>query len=706
MASLFDLAYNREEEDPPPPPPPPPDSPPLTPDQGGVGEEVGELEQDREEYERSLRENGFVLRFHEEEERFFYVDETTGDSYWADELSAILEGELNGQDSPQLRDEREGERGGAAEQEVEEEEGVRDVVARSAEMLKRKEQRLANLRQSREEAELRSLREPHLTKSGRGKQRSVRDMLTWEAKRQEKLQAMAKAREDALDSDMTGRPVITRLAQRLGGADDSSSVASCSTSARSVQERLYDQHRHRRERLLALQKVQDDAARRLARPAINNRSRYIATQALQEEGIDSLSSHDRLYFRHLIRLHGRAEDAAYAQDGRLQQHDPATGQRLFVPQINRTSQTLARRQLRGQVPIEELLHNRGQHYLRRQEMRRRQLAQEDSQRRRPQVNSVSLRLAQEKEVLSGESSQDRLLRPIGNLRERTQQELEEHAPTFRPSCKSSSSITFQQQTQSSEQYYDRAMRWQERRREKMAREQQQRQREEMAECSFHPRLAPRQNSPSSSHSTWEDFEQRSSGEGMEGFGGGLAAMADRQVRWAQKRDEKLAIERRKRAQEEEKDCTFAPHVDQPPSQIYRGLRRSTVASSSRRFSPSRSLSPSLCGSLPHTQESAPFDLTSAEDYAIPHFPAAEVDYYQNDFDTLERLAQHALFTHPFSSSVPVVAGVRSTNGGFDDNYSVTVGQGRAKAFSGSMLPSSVALVDADDFSMSDAIELT
>lgn len=54
MASLFDLAYNREEEEED-PPPPPPDSPPLVLDQGGLGEEVAELEKDREEYERSLR---------------------------------------------------------------------------------------------------------------------------------------------------------------------------------------------------------------------------------------------------------------------------------------------------------------------------------------------------------------------------------------------------------------------------------------------------------------------------------------------------------------------------------------------------------------------------------------------------------------------------------------------------------------------------
>lgn len=88
-------------------------------------------------------------------------------------------------------------------------------------------------------------------------------------------------------------------------------------------------------------------------------------------------------------------------------------------------------QSRPSIPVEDLLTGKGQlqkQRLQEKERRVEQKAQQLSEIRK--VNPKSEKLVQERYILQGETTSDRLARPIGNVKAKVLEEIEQ--PTFRP----------------------------------------------------------------------------------------------------------------------------------------------------------------------------------------------------------------------------------------------------------------------------------
>lgn len=100
------------------------------------------------------------------------------------------------------------------------------------------------------------------------------------------------------------------------------------------------------------------------------------------------------------------------------------------PKINKRSEQMAA-QSRPAIPVEDLLTGKGQlqkQRLQERERRQEQKAQQLSETRK--VNPKSEKLVQERYILQGETTSDRLARPIGNVKAKVLDEIEQ--PTFRP----------------------------------------------------------------------------------------------------------------------------------------------------------------------------------------------------------------------------------------------------------------------------------
>lgn len=606
--------YDTEESDansplmsppPPPPPSPPPPSPPPPPPAHQPGPPFS-----FDSFESRLREEGFSLVFNEDAKKFYYLDRVSGERFWADEV------ELEPPGSPASSK--------ASSK-------ASSVLERSAQMLEQKERKVAALRQAKEEAELRTI-QPHplLTKRSEGMSRSVEDMLAWEEQRRERLAAKAKAIAEQESAAVTGCPTITRKARMLRSAQEDD--GSVSTATKSVQERLYDYEDVRRSRLQRLHELQDQAIREAAIPKIDEHSARLVRR--QQEG----SVHQRLY----VLARQQSNGGTAAAGGRLLQHDEQTGQRLFAPKINRTSEALARK-ARGAAPVEDILHEKGMIYRHKLQVRERMRSEFEARaRERPKISTKSERIVNERQFSLGESTKDRLHRPIGKVRERTLNDMEQ--PTFQPriSAVSQELVANRFGAQRSEPahlsercnvffcdgqefsldksreeaftgvgIYDRAKRWDKERQARLARESQERERREMEECSFHPNVQTNRT---------QLPEQI----------GGVASIAERHAKWALTREERLEQQRRWREEEEFRDCTFTPQLDSSTHRNKQsGVSTSTLASRV-----------SIDAQLSEPEPELPA-LAPPVAYTLP-----TADFYFSDFGDLERIAYARYSAYP------------------------------------------------------------
>jgi hypothetical protein len=123
--------------------------------------------------------------------------------------------------------------------------------------------------------------------------------------------------------------------------------------------------------------------------------------------------------------------------------DVLTGQKLFEPQINPTSEKLASRSRDPNQPIEEILHARGQEYQQRAKLRQDKYEQYSyKQRESSKINHISEKIVREKEYFFGETSQDRLFRPIGEVKSSVLQTIDK--PSFKPKINKKSEEIVQQ----------------------------------------------------------------------------------------------------------------------------------------------------------------------------------------------------------------------------------------------------------------------
>jgi hypothetical protein len=105
------------------------------------------------------------------------------------------------------------------------------------------------------------------------------------------------------------------------------------------------------------------------------------------------------------------------------------------PKLNRTTEMLVSQSRPQQVPVEELLTAKGQQQRQRIEERNQRLDQQAKQlSQKSKVNYTSEKLMQERYILQGETVKDRLAKPIGKVKNKTLDQIEQHSfkPTINP----------------------------------------------------------------------------------------------------------------------------------------------------------------------------------------------------------------------------------------------------------------------------------
>jgi uncharacterized protein YdaT len=229
------------------------------------------------------------------------------------------------------------------------------VVDRSNIMLQSKQTKVDKLNQQKLEDELKACKpQPEINKKSKMMNRSVNDMLEWDEKRKQKIQEKADALGKSKNSELTGRPIITKkaedLARRWKEEDESqnwdndgvSTSFTATTSGKSVQERLYEYNERKKMKQQYLIEQENLRARREARPQLAPHSaKYIRRDdrgsdiQSQNGSANSVSVSDRLYaLAQLQNRTNRGNDAL--TNGKLTSHDEETGQRLFEVSSNRS----------------------------------------------------------------------------------------------------------------------------------------------------------------------------------------------------------------------------------------------------------------------------------------------------------------------------------------------------------------------------------
>jgi hypothetical protein len=286
-----------------------------------------------------------------------------------------------------------------------------------------------------------------------------------------------------------------------GAEDGQSVNSSSTTGTRSVADRLWDYEERKKEKLERMQQAKDQALRQSAIPRIAPKSNKILAErrsfaypniiehsinanpncitGRDEDENGSVSQYSMSNESHVSqRLYALAQLRQQQSDSNsvswtptLTQHDPSTGQRYFAPKINPVSENLAQRRRRQQLrqllnhnidnghqryraysnpgannnnsstnnmAIEDLLQAQGALYQKKladKEERRR--LQEEKQRKISKVNAVSAKIVQDKYILYGETTQDRLQQQIGQkIKAKTLATIDQ--PTFTPKISDSS----------------------------------------------------------------------------------------------------------------------------------------------------------------------------------------------------------------------------------------------------------------------------
>lgn len=293
------------------------------------------------------------------------------------------------------------------------------VVDRSNLMMELKKSKIAKLQQEmllKEQAVLQT--HPNITKKSTLLNRSVEDMLAWEENRKQRLIRQAEEKVQQESAEITGKPIITKRAEQLSRRKTDDNYEAQFNDPNVVR-RLHHYEERKQIKIQRIREEEELQARKQAVPKITSYSR-------------ELSRKDRAHddrFNALSRLQLRTEE--FLEASRLETHDEFTGQKLFAPVLNRTSQKLATRNRESGLPIEDLLQEKGRVYKSKQEEReRRKKLEEQRLSEINKVNKISEKIVRDKFYLTGETVVDRLHRPIGSVKQRTLETIDQ--PTFQP----------------------------------------------------------------------------------------------------------------------------------------------------------------------------------------------------------------------------------------------------------------------------------
>jgi hypothetical protein len=225
-----------------------------------------------------------------------------------------------------------------------------NVLDRSKITVQAKQSKINSFRQSKEREQLMSIKSnPETTKRAQQLDRSVHDMIHWEEERKAKLERKKQEILNKEESEMTGRPLVTKYAEKVSKkwkdaddhiaaiSSDNQSVSVTSTSTKSVQERLWLYEEKKQLKLQKLQLEKQEALRTAATPKISAMAQKLATKSRDFDDLDTNMTSDTHVSQRLYALaqlkqqanNGYLENADNLLAGRLIQHDPMTGQRLF-----------------------------------------------------------------------------------------------------------------------------------------------------------------------------------------------------------------------------------------------------------------------------------------------------------------------------------------------------------------------------------------
>eukprot|EP01031_Cornospumella_fuschlensis_P038316 gene38316-46562_t len=251
--------------------------------------------------------------------------------------------------------------------------------------------------------------------------RSVEDMLAWEQERLQKLAIRAHEKAQRESAEVTGKPKITKKAQiltqkmkaEIAAEDDDMdalssdylSVVAHSVGSKSVGERLYEYDEVQRLKKAHLRSVLEEEARQSAKPQLNPVSQELAGRRDREV------VHERLY-NQFEQRQLQSQINGFLADGHLASHDEQTGQKLFAPRINKTSQQLVGEQ--GDRDVFQALYAQKDEKARRLLQRQRLSQLRDERARQPKINPRSAQIASS---ARGHNLLDRLAKPIGELKE-------------------------------------------------------------------------------------------------------------------------------------------------------------------------------------------------------------------------------------------------------------------------------------------------
>ena len=196
----------------------------------------------------------------------------------------------------------------------------------------------------------------------------------------------------------------------------------------------------------------------------------------------------------------------------------------FQPKINKTSKKLAQKARPQHVSVEDSLVYRGQLTNYKHQMRQqRNDIQAKIRASEPKINPTSERILREKSANVTQEAAARLTKPIGTIKQRTKEGIEE--PTFQPQINYKTPITWE--TPSNEydgDVYNRSQKWLQEKQNRLERERKARERDELKQCSFKPNVV-RKNPDS--HDMDNSFSEFHENENL--------PIAERHAAWASKR---------------------------------------------------------------------------------------------------------------------------------------------------------------------------
>lgn len=184
-------------------------------------------------------------------------------------------------------------------------------------MLQIKKEKEDALRAKFEEASQEEIKlAPEINKKSKAMSRSVNDMFSWNDARKAKLEARIIETQQEESAAITGRPVVTKYAQKLRSSDG---VSSSSTGAVPIEERLLDYEERKK---LKLQQMIEQKQSEMKRQASTS---FLAPHSASVQRSGDVA--DRLYNLASVQQRERQELTTMAHAHYA--FDESTGQRLF-----------------------------------------------------------------------------------------------------------------------------------------------------------------------------------------------------------------------------------------------------------------------------------------------------------------------------------------------------------------------------------------